>query len=237
MKRIGGVKVKLALYAFMLLGAGLAFAQFSTPVEGEYVISDGASGTLRVQPRGKFAIETTGANAHVCDLEGVIVDGRSKIGKSACQVSFKTEGQDVKVSTNGADACRDFCGMRAWFEGTYRKPEPLCMRKSINESKRNFKKSYVAKDYAAALAVIQPVATRCKPFLHWIESAWVLNDLALTQFKLGDRAACIKTLQGLAPDAAKSDDEIKGSYPPSDSDAYLPVVQATRTNLRLCTKP
>ncbi len=68
---------------------------------------------FRVRPRGKFSIAVTGANVHVCGLDGVIVDGKSKIGKSACQVSFKTEGQDVKVSTNGADACRDFCGMRA----------------------------------------------------------------------------------------------------------------------------
>ncbi|WP_411879118.1 hypothetical protein [Polaromonas sp. YR568] len=226
-----------AVYAVLLLGANLALAQVGTPAEGEYVISDGAWGTLEVQVRGKFMIETVGANAHICGVEGVIVDGKSKIGKSACQLSFKAEGQDVRVATNGSDACRDFCGMRAWFEGLYRKPSPLCVRKSIDDAKKKFKKSYVAKDYAAALAVINPVATQCKPFLNWVESAWVLNDLALTQFKLGDRAACIKTLQGLAPDAAKSDDEIKGSYPPADSDAYLPVVQATRTNLRLCTKP
>ncbi len=32
------------------------------------------------------------------------------------------------------------------------------------KSKKNFKKSYVAKDYAAALAVIQPVAAQCKLF-------------------------------------------------------------------------
>lgn len=236
MKKTGDAGMKLAFYAFMLLGANLALAQFSTPAEGEYVISDGAWGTLQVQPRGKFSIQTTGANAHVCELDGVIVDSKSKIGKSACQVSFKPEGQDVRVSTNGADACRDLCGMRAWFEGLYRKPEPLCLRKSIQASKKTFKKNYVAKDYAAALAVISPIATQCKPFLHWVESAWVLNDLALTQFKLGDRAACLKTLQDLAPDAAKSDKDIVESYPPSDSDAYLPAVQATRTNLRLCTK-
>jgi hypothetical protein len=188
-----------AVYAVLLLGARLALAQAGTPAEGEYVISDGAWGTLQVQARGKFAIETVGANAHICGVDGVIVDGKSKIGKSACQVTFKTEGQDVRVATNGVDACRDFCGMRAWFEGLYRKPSPLCMRKSIDDSKKKFKKSYVAKDYAAALAVINPVATQCKPFLHWVESAWVLNDLALTQFKLGDHAACIRTLQDLAP--------------------------------------
>jgi hypothetical protein len=49
-----------AVYAVLLLGARLALAQASTPAEGEYVISDGAWGTLQVQARGKFAIETVG---------------------------------------------------------------------------------------------------------------------------------------------------------------------------------
>jgi hypothetical protein len=231
--------VKLAFYAvhaFMLLGANLALAQFSTPAEGEYVISDGAWGTLQVQPRGKFRIETIGANGHICELDGVITNGKSKLEKSACQVSFKADGQNVNVATNESDACRDFCGMRAWFEGLYRKPPPLCVSKSIRASRKKFKEEYVAKNYSAALATIEPVATQCKQFLFWTESGWILNDLALTQFKLGDRAGCIRTLQGLAPDAALSDEEIKGNYPPTDADMYLPVVRATRTNLKLCTK-
>ena len=63
-----------------------------------------------------------------------------------------------------------------------------------------------------------------------------MNDLALKQFNLGDRACCIRTLQGLAPDATLSDEEVKGKFPPTDADMYLPVVRATRTNLKLCTK-
>jgi hypothetical protein len=228
--------VKLAVYALMLLGANLASAQYSTPAEGEYVISDRAWGTLQVQPRGKFKIETIGSNAHTCELDGVILNGKSKLENSTCEVSFKANGQDVEVATNEAAACSNFCGARAWFNGLYKRPPPSCTSKSIAGSRRNFKREYVAKNYAAALVVISPIATQCNQFLHWIDSAWVLNDLALTQFKLGDRAACIKTLQVLAPDAAKSDKEITESYPPSDSEAYLPAVQATRTNLRLCTK-
>jgi hypothetical protein len=228
--------VKLAAYAFVLFGANLALAQYSTPAEGEYVLNYRGWGALQIQPHGKFKIETIGSNAHTCELDGVIVNGKSKLENSTCEVSFKVDGQDVEVATNEAAACSNFCGARAWFNGLYKRPPPPCTSKSIASSRRKFKREYVAKNYAAALVAINPIATQCNQFLHWIDSAWVLNDLALTQFKLGDRAACIKTLQGLAPDAAKSDDEIKGSYPPSDSEAYLPAVQATRTNLRLCTK-
>jgi hypothetical protein len=228
--------VKFAVYALMLLGANLALAQYSTPAEGEYVISDGAWGTLQVQAHGKFRIQTIGTNAHICGVDGVVINGKSKTENSACQVTFKAEGQDVLVATSDPAACRDFCGARAWFEGLYRKPPPLCARKSIASSRQNFKKEYLAKNYGAALATIQPIATQCKEFLHWVDSAWVLNDMALTQFKLGDRAACIRTLQPLAAEAAMSDEELKGKYPPSDAEAYLPAVGATRTNLKLCTK-
>jgi hypothetical protein len=228
--------MKLAVYAFMVVCANLAHAQFSTPAEGEYVISDGAWGTLQVQARGKFKIQTVGANAHVCELDGVISNGKSKLDTSACEVRFKSVGQDVSIATNESDACRNFCGARAWFEGVYRKPTPLCERKSIANSRKQFKKEYLAKNYGAALTLISPVATQCKEFLHWVDSAWVLNDMALTQLRLGDPAACIRTLQPLTTDAAMSDEEIKGKYPPADADAYLPAVSATRTNLKLCTK-
>lgn len=228
--------MKLAVYALVLLTASAASAQLSTPPEGDYVINDGAWGVLSVEPRGKFRLETTGANAHICGLDGVIVNGKSKIDNSACQLSFKAQGPDFQVTTNGSDACQDFCGARAWFEGLYRKPPPLCEFKNMEASRKKFKKEYQAKNYTIALAVLNPVATQCKPFLHWVDSAWVLNDLALTQFKLGDRAGCVQTLKDLAKDAAMSDEEVTGNYPPADSDMYLPAVRATRTNLKLCTK-
>ncbi|MCZ8285022.1 MAG: hypothetical protein O9353_06160, partial [Bacteroidia bacterium] len=191
---------------------------------------------LQVQSSGKFRIETIGANGHICELGGAITNGKSQLEKSACQVNFKAEGQTLTVATNDSDACKDFCGARSWFEGVYRKPPPFCVSKNVETVRKKFKQEYLAKNYSAALALINPVATQCKPFLFWIDAGRVLNDLALTQFKLDDRAGCIRTLQGLAKDAAMSDEEVRGNFPPTDADMYLPVVRATRTNLRLCTK-
>jgi hypothetical protein len=228
--------MKYAVYAFALLGAHLAFAQVAAPLEGEYVINDGAWGRLQVQGSGQFKIVTTGANGHQCQLDGVIVKGRSKLANSACHVDFKAEGANVNVTTNGSDDCKSVCGARAWFNGLYLKPPPLCEQKGIAGVRKKFKAEYGAKNYSDALATLSPVATQCKQFLYWIDSGWILNDLALTQFKLGDRAGCLRTLQGLAPDAAKSDEEITGNFPPADSDLYLRVIGATRTNLKLCMK-
>jgi len=41
-------------------------------------------------------------------------------------------------------------------------------------------------------------------------------------------------LQPLAEHTAQTDDDIKGMYPPFQADIFLPVVRATRTNLKLC---
>ncbi|MES2283819.1 MAG: hypothetical protein V4542_20590 [Pseudomonadota bacterium] len=223
------------VFAFVLLSANLAVAQLSTPQPGEYV-TDGGSSSLTIDSASKFDINTQGANGHLCSLEGVIINGKSKIDNSACQVTLKAQGPHVMVTTNGSEECRDFCGARAWFEGLYRRPSPLCTRQSIESSKKIFKKEYSAKNFSAALAAIGPIATDCKQLLHWFESAWISNDLALTQFKLGDRAACLRTLKPLAAEAAMTNEEIKSNYPPIDGDMYLPVVAATRTNLKLCTK-
>ena len=227
--------MKCLIYAFVLFGASLSIAQFATPDKGEYVISEGAWGNLHVQTDKKFKIETVGGNAHTCELSGVISNGKSTIENSSCEVTFRNKGLDVEVATNGSKDCLMFCGMRAGFAGIYRKPGPLCTSSSISNSKEIFKKRYVAKDYAAALAVISPIATQCKQFLDWIDSAWILNDLALTQFKLGNRADCLKTLEPLRKDAALSEEGIRKVYPPTDADNYLPVVHATRTNLKLCS--
>lgn len=217
----------------LLLCAGLAGAQTATPPAGEYIY-EGGSGALRVKPDGRFDITTIGANAHTCALDGAIVRGKAKLGDSGCVVNFATSADKVQVSTNGAEQCRENCGMRAGFEGTYTRPTPACTDKAVSNSRKSFKRQYDAKDYAIALATLSPVLSECDKTLDWITKGWMRNDIALTQFKLNDRAGCLKTLQPLAEDAARTDDGIKDNYPPADAEIFLPVVRATRTNLKLC---
>lgn len=217
----------------LALGAALASAQPATPPAGDYIY-EGGGGSLRVKPNGHFDISTVGANAHTCALDGNIVRGKSKIDDTACVVSFTLKGGNVEVGTNGSDDCRQSCGMRASFEGTYIKPAPACADKAVAATRRNFKRQYDARDYAAAQATLAPVLGDCGKTIDWITQGWIRNDLALAQLRGGDRAACLKTLAPLADDAAKTDDGIKESYPPADAEIFLPVVRATRTNLRLC---
>lgn len=226
----------LPLAIALLLGAAQTSAQPSqatTPPAGDYIYEHG-SGQLRVKADGHFDITTIGANAHTCALDGAIVRGKAKIDDTPCVVNFAVNADKVQVTTNGADQCRDSCGARASFEGTYTRPTPGCTDKAVATSRKTFKRQYDARDYTAAQATLAPVLSDCDGTLDWITKGWIRNDLALTQFKLNDRAACLKTLQPLAEDAALTDDGVKEKYPPADAEIFLPVARATRTNLKLC---
>jgi hypothetical protein len=216
-----------------LLGPAAASAQAGNPAAGEYIFERG-SGQLRIKADGHFDITTIGANAHTCALDGTIARGKAKLDGTDCVVNFAASADKVKVTTNGAEQCRDSCGARAGFEGTYTRPTPGCTDKAVAATRRNFKRQYHAKNYAAARTTLAPVLSDCDETLDWITKDWIRNDLALTQYKLDDRAACLKTLQPLAEDAALSDEGVKENYPPADAEIFLPVVRATRTNLKLC---
>ncbi len=92
----------------------------------------------------------------------------------------------------------------------------------------------VLQAYAEARSTLQPVLQQCAPTLDWLEIDWIRNDLALTAYKLGDTAWCKELLRTVSVDANKTDDELRNDYPPTDFDNVMPIVKATRTNMKLC---
>jgi hypothetical protein len=212
-----------------------------TPPAGEY-LSQESRGVLTLSRSAhraaRFSIHDTGANGHVCKLAGVIRDGRASLdigepGRS-CVVTFARTAEGIDVGAVDPGACLSFCGMRAHFEHPYFLPRPGCTRKEVGAARARFKGLYAAKSYARAAAVLAPLLTRCSKTLG--EAEWVRNDLAVTQVRLGRLADCRKTLAPLAEDAARTDEELRRSLPPFDFQVYLPAVQATRHNLKLCAQ-
>lgn len=218
--------------------SALTHAQSITP--GQYIM-EGGMGTLEVKSGASqpFTLETVGANAHTCSLAGEIRNGKAVLADAvdaagkACVVQFQKQGEAVNVDTRTQEACREFCGMRAWFTGLFIKPVPACEAKAQRKTRNAFKQQYDQKDYASAQATLEPLLKQCGPILGPIEAGWIRNDLALTQFKQGDSAACLRTLQPLAEMLSDID---KGVIvlAPSDEDSYRPMLKATRTNLKLC---
>lgn len=231
---------RCALLTFLFAIVCSLHAANNTFPSGEYQ-TGGGWGVLKItsNPDGAqmFSMDTIGANGHACNLEGKLVGDRGVIdepdSKDACFVRLVREDDAIKV-ISGDESCRNYCGMRAGFEGVYFKPAPGCEMDGIKKTRADFKRRYDRKQYRQALALLAPVSTRCDKTLDWMEESEIANDIAITQYKLGMRDACLKTLEPLSKDAARSDDEILADYPPADGIARVESIKAARTNLRLC---
>lgn len=186
-----------------------------------------------------FQIFAIGANAHTCDLNGTIKNNKAVLEAQEkgqpCIVSFSPKRSDITVSDNDG-TCRYYCGARAGFAGTYHLPPADCTNQAVKKTRTEFKQLYNRKAYSQARTKLEPLLKNCSYLLHWTEEEWIRNDLALAQYKAGDAAACLQTLQPLAEDAAKTDAELRDNYPPSDADVKVPIIAAARINLNLCKK-
>jgi hypothetical protein len=214
-------------------------ASAQTLVAGEYV-TDGGWGTLTLSAGAKgathFTIESVGANGHSCSLEGDVRNGKATLEgldeTEICEVTMIATSEGIEVQSN--DACRIYCGARAGVDGLYVRPAPECRSAAVASTRKKFKQLYDAKKFAEARGTLEPLLTKCESTLDWLTVGRIRNDLAVTLHKLRNFTACRAALDPLSDDAALSDAEIREKYPPSDADSVMPIVRATRTNLRLC---
>lgn len=210
-------------------------AHAAGPADGVYVTERGW-GVLSIKA-GAFKLDTIGGNAHVCHVEGRLNRQGVTLPETPgsderCELRVIRQGDGVRVeSTPG---CRYFCGVRAGLDGVYLKPAQGCTPAQLRQQRAQFKQQYARKDYSGAVHILGPLLSRCQRTLDWLTEPWLRNDLALAQLRAGDAAACRTTLAPLAAAAGLRDEDIRNQYPPSDADAYLGVLKATRTNLQLC---
>lgn len=212
---------------------------------GEYVFGAGF-GVLRIAPdKGGaliFELNARGANFHICELSGVIRNGEARLDDSAdeklpCIVTFKLQKDGIEVDSKHERACSTYCGARASFHGTYRLPPAGCAPSHVTRARNRFKAIYDKKLFSEARALLTPIVEKCSATLSDLDAAWIRNDLALTQYRDGDNAACRDTLKPWLELAQTPDATIEGDYPPSDAAAMLRIAQATRANMKLCGAP
>ena len=219
--------VRRVFAAALLLSAPLAAHAQIKP--GEYIDTSGY-GVLSVTGSGgalKFEIEVVGANFHTCNLSGVIRN----------IVTFKPTKGGIAVGSKHGRACSTYCGMRAAFEGEYVAPPAGCETRAVRNTRDRFKAAYDKKQYAEARTLLTPIANKCYAVLSRFAQGWVSNDLAITQYRVGDNAACRASLKPWLELAQTSDAEIKDGYPPSDAEEMLRLAKATRANLNICGAP
>ncbi len=255
----------MALGVCVLLASSIAFAQSTTAhggqktqrespatvgviTPGEYV-AGGGWGTLVIKPEKKpgvmpFALDTLGPNGHTCGLGGELFAtgsiGRAKVPTDEpgefCEVTFtKMASGAIDVDNDSSGACRHFCGMRGRFDNRFLVPEPGCGTSALSSRRKAFLSAYKNKSYQHAYEQLAPLVTLCHATLHEFEGNNMINDLALTLYRLGRKDECLKVLEPLIELARTPDRKIDGL--PSDADARRRHARAARTNLKLCGYP
>lgn len=202
------------------------------PKEGTYVFEGGA-GTL-VLAKGRFTIETVGANAHICTVAGTWkgATGLANDEGERCELAFAATGDVVQVTSSG-EACRSYCGARAFFDGKYLVPPKGCTGPEVKKARADFKKKYDAKQFAEAVTVLAPLVKTCEGVVDRFDRAWIRNDLAIAQHHAGDDAGCLATLEPLADYRDAPPGEPVG-YEPSYEELHTRLAKATRTNATRC---
>lgn len=237
MKRAARSAVLISLLIVFSAPAGAA--ESARPAPGEY-ITEGGWGTLKIKPDMKFEIFAMGANGHMCELAGKIVGNRATLRESyadkVCVVRFNVVSGGVTVDSEEGSECRIYCGARAGFEDKYWRPVSGCNSPDIARKRGEFQQFYNAKRYDAAAAKFAPILKNCARTLSSTESGDIRNDLAVTQYHLGDFKGCQKTLEPLTAEAETSDAELAQNYPPVNAEQAIAMAKKTRTNLRLCAK-
>lgn len=213
----------------------------ATPLPTGTFITEKSWGTLEIRQDGAktlFSLSAFGGNAHTCELEGEIrgrvADLTEPGEKEGCKVTFTPQADRVSVKGSANGLCRNFCGVRADFEGDYHRAPQQCLADNVDKSRAQFRKLYDRKQHAEARQLHESTLKACGRFIGPVTQAWLRNDLAVALHKLGERKACLDALAPLAGDAERKDSALRESLPPTDAENYLPAVRAARHNLKLC---
>jgi len=207
----------------------------------ETYVTEGGGGvlTLRGDPwrLAEFSISVVGRNFHTCDTgKGHIRQGvgtpdddeqmRSDDASDGCHIRFTR--QDGGISVESDEACRAYCGARAFLEGLYLKVQDMCSPDHVKQARNKFMTLYQQKNYAAAEGLLSPLVQQCDKSIFWPERFGIYNDLSIAQFHLGELAACRETLAPIF-DAAQ-----KNAFDPVEEESFARIIKAAHTNARLC---
>lgn len=204
---------------------------------------DGDLTVKQISPQAsRFNIEAVGGNAHMCSLEGVVTDGTATLQSSfnakdgtPCVVSFAMGADGIVVTSNG-NACREYCGMRAMFEGLYLKPRPGCAGLERQKLNQAFIKQYRGKNYEKAASILKDMLGNCVEIMGWLDRDQTRNDYAVTLYHLGRKEECLSVLKQTWAYGVRDEDALRDTMAPTDFENYLPIAKATWHNIGLCTK-
>ena len=207
----------------------------------EYILEGGhGSLSLKKNENGRisFSLYSRGANGHECGIDGEIQETLAHVAGIVegrpCLIKFQPTSKGIAVSAE-SEGCQDFCGVRAGISGEYLTTTKDCTTDAVLKSRQKFKTLFDSKAFHQAKATLAPLISACEDTLNFIESTWMRNDLALTNYRLKDYNECMRILAPVA-DIAVEYEGVEATELRSDLQELLPVMKATLTNLKHCKK-
>lgn len=230
-----GMWIRRAVSILGLSVSVLAMAAGPAVEPGEYIYVEGGSGHGAMSVKGNsFNIETMGANCHTCAVSGTF-KGRTGVA-DACRIAVSGDNGVLKLDTSATqEACRDFCGMRAGFDGEYRRPPAACTDRQRTVRIGQAHKQYATKDYDGARTTLRALLSECDTFMDWIERDKARSDLAVTEYHRGDNQQCLAALSDTV--AVRMQGDSSSFLPPCDADNYASTSKAILYNQGLCKTP
>jgi hypothetical protein len=194
--------ISFSLACLLVMGA---HAQTIPP--GAYQM--GGHGWLNILPvdeqgHQKFDISTVGANAHTCGLDGKIKKGLAQLDydvqrpEDRCDIRFTTPKRgvvEVVPAPEYQEGCRNYCGVRARFDGQYAIPPKNCSQSQIESTTKLFVQKYKSRDYKGAANLLEAIHPMCEPWMSFMDGLDIRNDLAITYHHLQRKTDCMRVLE------------------------------------------
>ena len=183
-----------------------------------------------------FKIKSKSPNGHLCNVSGVIKNNQA-ITEEKCVIQFNREPDSISVLAPDefGEACRNHCGSgNTTFSDDFLITAPYCSSASLIQAE--FSRNYKLAKYPKARDLLHELLSKCEQFMDWRTEASTRNDLAITEFRLKDNAACLKTLEPLKRDFIDDHDisEMSFRYPMMDEDLVEAMIKTTRFNWKKC---
>ncbi len=212
--------------SIVLLLAALPAAAQEYQVANSYIMQN-----LSVE-NGHFRANSVSFRGNLCDVEGKIVNNEFRDGEG-CVVRFKfdAKGVSVGIDDSARQACQNYCGMNAYFDGDYVKLPAACTDKAQQQTEQRFQAAYRSKQFGRAVQIRQQQLAQCEPFLYYTSLMRVRNDLAVAHKNNGNKAACRQALQPLAAEINGSSDFVPAYIM---KDAYDMELKHARFNWAAC---
>ncbi|MCW8021067.1 MULTISPECIES: hypothetical protein [Pseudomonas aeruginosa group] len=212
------MKISKHLLVMFISYSALAVAD-SEIKSGMYLrVGDGGVFNVFLDNHGEkiFRIRTLGSNGHSCSLGGrvdgsrIIVEGPTYADR--CDIDVKNTAGKIELSRGRESlGCRDYCGSRAGFYGSYKLAYSLCAFSSYRKRLSMIEGALSSGDKDKGYLLSKELYEKCSQFMDSLLRMGLINKISALNLQRGDKKACRKM-----QDDVGFFDSIKPEYLPQD---------------------